>query len=85
VTTIDFSTPVNAMSALEIDESSRCDDAWADKCADDTFARFVSSEGVSAAAAVFDADLVDNDGNHSSEEELEEINNKVDQTYFLKS
>ena len=77
-------TPINAMSALELDEPD-CDEPWSSKAGN--FERFVnlpttSTSSASAAgivAGIFGGGhlAADNDGNHSSEEELEEINNKV--------
>ena len=75
------------MSALELDEQPICDelDEWsASKENIDNFPTFstsTTSSGLpttaSEAALGGFRHYVDNDGNHSSEEELEEINNKV--------
>ncbi len=78
------STPVNAMSALELEEQPICDDLdeWsASKENIDNFPTFSTSttSGPTSSEASLRSfrHYVDNDGNHSSEEELEEINNKV--------
>ena len=74
------------MSALELDEQPICDelDEWsASKENIDNFPTFSTSTTSSGLPTASEAALrgfrhyVDNDGNHSSEEELEEINNKV--------
>ena len=69
------STPVNAMSALQL----ACDEEWSARKENiDYFGQIPFSECSSGSSNGFDHQYVgDNDGNHSSEEELEEINNKV--------
>lgn len=69
-----LSTPINAMSALELDEPI-CDAAWPKTGSETGFGRF------DVDGNLFGSN--DNDGNHSSEEELEEINNKVVKPFYL--
>ena len=67
------STPLNAMSALQL----ACDEEWSARKENiDYFGKIPFSE-CSSSSNGFHHHYVDNDGNHSSEEELEEINNKV--------
>ena len=68
------STPVNAMSALQL----ACDEEWSARKENiDYFGQIPFPESSSSSSNGFHHQYVDNDGNHSSEEELEEINNKV--------
>ena len=62
------------MSALELDEPI-CDAAWPKTGSETGFGRF------DVDGNLFGSN--DNDGNHSSEEELEEINNKVVKPFYL--